>query len=185
MTRRTLARAAAPALGLAVAVAAVTPALAGSAAQAPSRVTLETKGGPNFKVNRYIQDTVHYSRDVTRVKSGGQVVLRDRSRQPHTLSLVRRGQLPRRIGQIDGCFEGGPCGNLAVAHGFINPDTGEEQEPTTPLVNVGAAGFNTPGDSILLAPRRTATIRVTAPKGSDRYFLCAIHPWMQGKLAVN
>ena len=185
MTRRTLARAAAPALGLAVAVAAVTPALAGSAAQAPSTVSLETIGGPKFKVNRYIQDSVRYSRDVTQVKSGGRVLLRDRSGQPHTLSLVRRGQLPRKLGQIDGCFEGGPCGDLAVAHGAINPDTGEQQEPTTPLVNVGAAGFNAPGDSIVIAPKGKATIRVTAPRGSDRFFLCAIHPWMQGKFEVR
>jgi hypothetical protein len=185
MTRRTLVRAAAPALGLAVAVAAVTPALAGSAAQAPSRVGLEMVGGPRFEPNRFVSDTMRFERDVTRVAPGGRVVLRDRTRNPHTLSLVRRSQLPRTFGQMNGCFEGGPCSKLAVDHGVINPDTGEEQEPTTPLVNVGAAGFNAPGDSIVIAPRGSATIRVTASRGSNRYFLCAIHPWMQGKFEVR
>ena len=102
----------------------MTPALAGSAAQAPSKVSLETIDGPKFKVNRYIQDSVRYSRDVTRVKSGGTVAIHDRSGQPHTLSLVRRGELPTKLRHIDGCFEGGPCGDLAVKHGAVNPDTG-------------------------------------------------------------
>lgn len=185
MTRRTLARAAAPALGLAVAVAAVTPALAGSAAQAPNRVVLETVGGPKFAPNRFVSDTMRFKRDVTRVASGGRVVIRDRTRNPHTLSLVRRTQLPRTFRQMNRCFGPGPCDDLAVEHGAINPDTGEEQDPTTPLVNVGAAGFNAPGDSVVIAPRGSATIRVTAPRGSNRFFLCAIHPWMQGKFEVR
>ena len=52
--------------------------------------------------------------------------------------------MPRKIRQIDGCFEG-LCGELAVAHGAINPDTGEEQDPTTPLVNAGRMASTSPG----------------------------------------
>ena len=101
---------------------------------------------------------------------------------PHTFSLVKRSQLPRTMKQMENCFGRGPCDDLALAHGAVNPDTGEEQEPTTPLVNVGAAGFNRPGDSVLIPPGGRTKVKITG--SSDKYYLCAIHPWMLGKVDV-
>ena len=182
MSRRRFARVAVPGLALVVATAIAVPAGAQSG-DASARVKLNTIGGVTFKANEYIQDNMRFSKDGVTVNTGDRLVLTDRTRQPHTLSVVRRKQLPRSVRGIDGCFEGGPCGELFVKHGAVNPETGEEQDPTTPLVNAGKAGFNQPGDSVLIPPRGKTTIRITGAK--DMYYLCAVHPWMQGKINVR
>jgi plastocyanin len=182
MSRRTFARAAAPALALAVAVAAVAPAVA---APAPSKATLKAVGKVEFKPNRYVKDGMHFNKDVVTVKSGGTLSLVDKTGQPHSFSLVKKGQLPRTMEQMEGCFGPGPCDELAVAHGAVDPETGEERDPTTPLVDVGKAGFDQAGDSVLIAPNGKASVKITAKKGTTLYYICAIHPWMQGKVVVK
>ena len=180
MSRRTLYGALVPAvamLAITVAVGSAT----GQGRRAPRRATLPVVGGSSFKQNRFIKDSVRFGRDVTLIRSGGTVTIRNRTREPHTLSLVKRSQLPRRVAQIDSCFDKGPCGPLAQQHGV----TEENKPPTNPLVNVGAAGFNQPGDSIFFAPRRSVKIRITAPRGRRLYFMCIIHPWMQGRFVVR
>ena len=181
MSRRKLARVTVPALAVALAAAVVVPAFAQPSASA--RVGLATIGGVTFKANRYIQDNMRFSKNSISADRGDTIVLTDRTKQPHTLSIVRKNQVPRRVRQIDGCFENGPCGELFVKHGAVNPDTGEEQEPTTPLVNAGRAGFNQPGDSVIIPPGGKATVRVTGSR--DMNYICAIHPWMQGKVDVG
>jgi plastocyanin len=181
MTRRTFARAAAPALGLLVAVAAVAPAVA---AEAPSKATLKTVGGMVYEPNRLVGDDMRFNKDVITIKSGGTLSLVDKTGQPHTLSLVKKGQLPRTMKQMDGCFGAGPCDELAVAHGAVD-ENGEQQDPTTPLVNVGKAGFDRPGDSVVNGPKQKGTVKITAKKGTTLYYICAIHPWMQGKIVVK
>ena len=49
-------------------------------------------------------------------------------------------------------------------------------------MNAGKAGFNQPGDSILIPPGGRTTVNVTGAR--DMYYLCAIHPWMLGKIDV-
>jgi hypothetical protein len=54
------------------------------------------------------------------------------------------------------------------------------------VVNVGKPGLNQPGDSILItAEDPVIKARVTAQAGTTLRFICAIHPWMQGKLIVK
>lgn len=181
MSRRKFARVVVPGVALLIAAAIVVPAVAQPNASA--RVSLNTIGGVKFKANRYVQDTMRFSKDSVSANRGDRIVLRDRTGQPHTLSLVRRNQLPRNMRQMERCFGPGPCDELAVAHGAINPETGEEQDPTTPLVNVGRAGFNQPGDSVIIPPRGRATVRISG--ANDMYYICAIHPWMQGTVNVR
>jgi hypothetical protein len=184
MSRRTLARAAVPALGLAVALAAVVPA---TAQNAPSKATLNVVGKPEFKVNRYVKDGMRFGRDITVVKSGGTLTIVNKTDQPHSFSLVKKSELPRNMAQMEGCFSPkGVCGKLAVAHGFIDPATGEErEEPTMPLVNVGKEGFDQPGDSVVFGPKSKTKVKITAKKGAQLSFLCGFHSWMQGKLDVK
>ncbi len=175
-------------LALAVAV----PALAATAA--PRHVTETTVGGEKFVPNRLIADTMHFKLGTVRIKSGGTITFVDKTKDAHTFSIVKKGQVPRTAKQVDNCFGPGPCDEIAIAHGAVNPDTGEEQDPTTPLVNVGKAGFNQPGDSVILAPAgggaaakahaSKTNVKITAPAGKTLYFICAIHPWMQGKVQV-
>jgi hypothetical protein len=180
MTRRKAKRLGLAGLAVLIAAAVAVPAFA---ATPPQKRTLRTIGGPEFKANRFVQDTMRFSRDRTVIRRGGKLRLVDRTDQPHSFSVVRKGQLPRTMRQMENCFGPGPCDDLAVAHGAINPETGEEQEPTTPLVNAGREGFNRPGDSVLIPPGGKVTVDITGAK--DLYYLCAIHPWMLGKIDVR
>jgi hypothetical protein len=180
MARRKLTRLGLAALAVIVAAAVAVPAFA---AAPPAKRTLRTIGGAEFKANRFVKDTMRFSRDVTVIRRGGKLILRDRTKQPHTFSVVRKGQIPSTMREMENCFGAGPCDDLAVAHGAINPDTGEEQDPTTPLVNVGREGFNQPGDSVLIPPNGKVTVDITGRR--DLNYLCAIHPWMLGKIDVR
>ena len=178
MSRRKLTRLAVPALAVLAAAVLVVPAVAQNK---PAKATQTMVGGTKFSPNRSIADTMHFKTNTISIKKGGTLTLVDKTKQPHSFSLVKKSQVPRKAAAVDACFEKGPCGKLAVEHGAINPDTGEEQDPTTPLVNAGKAGFNQPGDSVLIPPGGKAKVKVTS--AGPLYYICAIHPWMLG--AIN
>jgi plastocyanin len=178
MSRRKFARPAIGALAILVAAAVAVPALAA----APRNAQLKMIGGASMVPNRKVVDSMRFNLDTLRIQRGGKVTLIDRTDQPHSWSVVKAGQVPGNIRQMDACFGKGPCDELAIAHGAINPDTGEEQEPTTPLVNVGRDGFNTPGDSVLIPPGGRTSVKITADAGSTLNMICAIHPWMQNQV---
>jgi hypothetical protein len=179
MSRRKYARAGIAAIAAVVAVAVAVPAFAGSP---PARVTQPIVGGPKFVPNRLIGDTMHFKKDRLVVRKGGTITLVDKTKAPHSLSLVKKSQVPRSARAVDACFEKGVCAQLAVDHGFIDPVTGEErEEPTTFLVNKGKAGFNQPGDSVLIPPGGKAKVKVTSAQ--PLYYICGFHAWMNG--AIN
>ena len=180
MSRHKFARPAIGAVAILVAAALAVPALAA----APRNATLKTIGGAKMVPNRSVTDSMRFNHDVFSVQTGGRITLVDKTMAPHSFSVVKRGQVPANLRQMDACFGKGPCDDLAIAHGAINPDTGEEQDPTTPLVNVGKDGFNTPGDSVLIPPGGKTSVKVSAPAGSTLNMICAIHPWMQDKVKV-
>ena len=107
---------------------------------------VNTVGGAKMVPNRSITDAMHFKQDVVAVQTGGKITLSRQDEGSRTRSRSSSGARCRRnLRQMDACFGKGPCDELAIAHGAINPDTGEEQDPTTPLVNVGKDGFNTAG----------------------------------------
>ena len=178
MSQRKYVRAGIAALAVIAAAAVAVPALAGGA---PTRVTQKVVGSGKFVPNRSIADTMHFRKDQLSVAKGGTVRLVNTTGAPHTFSLVTKRQVPRKLADVDACFEKGPCGKLAVEHGAVNPDTGEEQDPTTPVVNKGKDGFNQPGDSVIIPPKGRLSVKVTSAQ--SLYYICAIHPWMLG--AIN
>jgi plastocyanin len=178
MSRRKYARAGIAAVVVGVAAVIAVPAIA---AAPPAQVTQKTVGGVKFVPNRMIADQMHFKLDRINIKKGGTITLVDKTKAPHSFSLVKKSEVPRKAAAVDACFEKGPCGKLAVEHGAVNPVTGEEQDPTTPLVNVGKNGFNQPGDSVLIPPGGKTKVKVTS--GQALYYICAIHPWMNG--AIN
>jgi plastocyanin len=180
MSRHKFARPAIGGLAILVAAALAVPALAA----APRNAQVKAIGTVKMIPNRSITDSMRFNRDIVSIQTGGKMTLIDRTKAPHTWSVVKRGQVPANLRQMDNCFGKGPCDDLAGAHGAINPDTGEEQEPTTPLVNVGKDGFNTPGDSVLMPPGGKTSVKITAGAGSTLNMICAIHPWMQNKVKV-
>ena len=179
MSQRKYLRVGIAAIATVVAAAIALPALA---ATPPSKVTQKIVGGTKFVPNRMIADTMHFKKDRLLVAKNGTISLVNTTGAPHTFSLVRKTQVPRTARGVDACFsEKGVCGKIAVEHGAVNPDTGEEQDPTVPLVDKGKAGFNQPGDSIIIPPKARRKVKVT--NAQPLYYICAIHPWMNG--AIN
>jgi plastocyanin len=108
---------------------------------------------------------------------------------PHTFSLVTQASLPKTPKARKGCFTPQHiCLSVAKWHGF-NPKT--EKISINP-VEAGPEGWSTlgsttaKGDSWFTGEKKSGTSltqQVTAEPGTI-YFLCAIHPWMQGKTTV-
>jgi hypothetical protein len=180
MSRRRFARVVVPALAVALAAIVVVPALA-QQGQAPNRATLRIKSGVEVKINRFISDKLRFGRDATEIRSGGTVVVRNPTEQPHTVSVVRRRELPKNTRQVERCFEGPPCSRFFEAH-QVNEQT---EEVGQPVVNAGKAGVNRPGDSVFIAPKGRTNLQITADRGTTLYFLCAPHPWMQSQFRVR
>ncbi|HEY7829310.1 MAG TPA: hypothetical protein VIC06_01950 [Solirubrobacteraceae bacterium] len=157
----------------------------GKKSKAPAKAKITIKGGPSFKVNGFIKDSVHFGTAMVPVSSGATVTLTNVSADEHTLSIVKQSQVPHSLAQIENCSV---CGEIAKSHG-VNPEGPPHSgPPPIPLVNVGAAGFDTPGDSIVIGPKghgSQVTFKVTAAPGTTLFFICAIHPWMQGRFLVK
>jgi hypothetical protein len=166
-------------LVLAVAVAGGSAAAAKKAPKkAPKNARIEMKGKTTVKVNKFIKDSVHFSPGKDSIRSGGTLTLRNRTDEPHTFSIVKKSDLPRRASKIEDCGSPGTiCDTIFTAHQFDqNGNAGK------PVVDVGATGIDQPGDSILLDPKQSTKVTVSAPKGTTLYFICGIHAWMQGQL---
>lgn len=167
--------------GTALVALALVPVVSG-AATAPANAKLGALFGQNYKINRYVQSNLRWSKDVTLVRSGGTVTISNKSPDEiHTLSVVTRSQLPRTTRQLDSCFPNGICGKFGKAHQF--PDG--NGPPGKPLVDVGGAGFDRSGDSIVINSKATVKIKIGARKGTTLRFMCAIHPWMQARFDVQ
>lgn len=111
---------------------------------------------------------------------------------PHTFSLVTKGSQPKTRKAQKSCFSPKKiCLAIAKWHGF-NPKT---EKITTPLVKTGPAGWSTmgdatgkKGDSWFTGEKKAGTSvtqQVTAEAGTTLYFICAVHPEMQGQVKVE
>jgi plastocyanin len=157
-----------------------------SAGTAPA-ATVEVRGGDILEPGQFIKNNFRFvPRNIT-VNSGDVVRWVDRDRDaddPHTVTIARKADLPQTIAQLDACYEpGGFCIETIEAH-----DPGlDEQPPFNFRVNRGGPGLNARGDSLLFGGPFDQAIRgrVTAAPGRTLYYLCVIHPWMQGSITVQ
>lgn len=108
---------------------------------------------------------------------------------PHTFSLVTKSSLPKTAKQRQACFTPGHiCLAIAEWHHF-NPKT---EKVGLDEVEAGPEGWSTmgsvkkTGDSWFSGEKPGGTVErvVTAKAGTTLYFMCAIHPWMQGSIKV-
>ena len=108
---------------------------------------------------------------------------------PHTFSLVTKGSLPKTPKARKGCFTPKHiCLSVATWHGF-NPKT---EKITKNPAKAGPAGWSTmgsvtkKGDSWFSGESKGGHFsqEVTAAAGTTLYYMCAVHPWMQGKVNV-
>jgi hypothetical protein len=156
---------------------------------APSKVTIKQKQGLKIKPNRYIQDELRWDKDTYTVKSGGtlHVVNTAADEGPHTLSIVKESDLPKTGKQVNRCSI---CEKLGKAHGA---DPNSDAPPKFPFLENGVGqatppSVDRPGDSGITGEGKkgeSIDLKVTAKAGSSLYFMCLIHPWMQGKLVVR
>ncbi len=110
---------------------------------------------------------------------------------PHTFSLVTQGSLPKTKGARQKCFTPKHiCKAIADWHGV----KGEGPVTINP-VEAGLEGWDTEGSSASKEGdswftgkkgqsfQQQVTVVSATPK--TIYFMCAIHPWMQGKTTVE
>jgi len=169
---------------LAAAGAAAGLALASSSAAGDA--TVKTIAADKVAINKYLQIGDHFAPGTVRVRSGGTLTFGYGSRddEPHTLTIVPAAQLPKTLAQMDNCRA---C-RLALGH-LKNPKAPPDQN--NPIVHwtldKGQSGLDEAGDSLAIQPGAHKTIKavVSAPAGTTLSFVCALHPWMQGKILVT
>jgi hypothetical protein len=167
---------------------------AGGAGASPSSASTVTtikavEVQPLVKINRFVQDTLRWNRDVYSVRSGGtlHIVNVAADEGPHTFTVVERKDEPKTAAQLFNCKI---CNALAKAHG-ANPNS--DAPPKYQYLENGVGqntppSVNEPGDSGVTGSGKkgeSIDLKVTAPKGTTLYFICLIHPWMQAKLVVT
>jgi len=180
-------------LGAAVALlaVAVVSSVAMASGRASSSVTTirAVEPAPVMKANKYIQINLRWNKDVYSVPSGGtlHIVNSAPSEGPHTFTVVQKKDLPRTGMQAFKCKV---CEKLAKAHGA---DPNSNAPPKYPFLENGVGqatppSVDVPGDSGITGQGKKGEhidLTVTAASGTKLYFMCLIHPWMQGEVDVS
>src|SRR3954465_3228236 len=171
--------------GLCLAVGVSGVAVAANTAAVSKSITIKQK--QSFKVvpNRYIQDGLRWDKDVYKVKSGGTVTVVNTAADegPHTFTIVKKKDRPKSL-------QCSICDKLGAAHGA---DPNSDAPPKFQFLKGGvgqdtAPSIDRPGDSGVTGSGQKGeriSFTVAAKKGSQLYFMCLIHPWMQAKLQVQ
>jgi plastocyanin len=173
--------------GLVVVLAGAVGAGLAFASSSAGGATIKTFAADKVAINKYIQDGVHFSPGTITVKSGSTITFEfgDKEMEPHTLTIVPKAELPRTVDQVENCRA---CQTYATPH-LKNPKA--EPGPNNPIIrwtlNKGPVGLDEPGDSLAIQPgaHKSISAVVAAPAGTTLYFVCAVHPWMQGKIVVK
>ena len=172
-----------------VAAVVATGALAARGTHSSVTTIKATSGPPKAVINRWIQDSLRWDKDVYHVQSGGtiHIVNLAAGEGPHTFTVVLKKDAPKTGLQIVNCKI---CNTLAKAHGA---DPNSNAPPKFQYLENGV-GQNTPpsvdkpGDSGVTGQGKkgeSIDLTVTAPAGTKLYFMCLIHPWMQAQLDVT
>ena len=135
-------------------------------------------GADQFIPNRVIKADYHFSPGPISVESGDSVTWNNGTDDEHTITLVEESQVPEDFEGVLECRD--PAG---VCRAALDVHFGTD--PPTDVIEAGAAGLDTPGDSLLVEEGGTVTAVISAPSGTDLYYICSVHPWMQGEIEVE
>lgn len=138
---------------------------------------IQTRGVEKIEPNELIYSTFRFSPEKAVVDSGQQLrfVHNDEGQDPHTATIVEQADLPTDFVETFNCRV---CNQALRAHfggGALTRKVDAD----------GDGGLSAPGDSLWFVPGQDVSMQVTAPSGTKLFYLCAIHPWMQGKIVVN
>jgi plastocyanin len=147
---------------LATVVAAAVVVFGGGAGAASTSVTIS--GQDSFSPNSFVKSTFHFTPGTITVRSGDTAQWINASADPHTVTVVKPGQVPSTVNQVFNCKV---CQSQA------------------PSANVGAAGLDAPGDSLFVRANGSVSAPVTAKAGTTLHYICIFHPWMQGVINVT
>jgi len=152
-------------------------------ASAGESMTVSTRGDNIVHPNTMISSNLRFSPGPVTVASGGTVtwVHADDTEEPHTVSVVEQSDLGDTFEEVFACFNPGSiCDQILTAHFTFGPvlDAFGPGNPAAPE-------FNEVGDSIFFGHGQSVEVTITAPSGTSLYYLCAIHPWMQGVIQVK
>jgi len=157
-------------------------AIVGSAAGGTPARTHQPKvvrllGQETFEANALVTSTLRFSPERSFPHTGERVrwIDRDKVPDPHTITLVRRGQLPTSLAEAFNC---------QACNAALDSHFGAGGPPVV-RVNVGQPGLDQPGDSLLILDGQSIGAQISASAGRNLFYLCAIHPWMQGQLRVG
>jgi hypothetical protein len=144
---------------------------------------------PKVVINQYIQDNLRWDKNVYKVPSGGTIHVVNMAAEegPHTFTIVAKKDAPKTGLQVVNCRI---CFQLAKAHGA---DPNSDAPPKFPFLENGVGqatppSVDLPGDSGVTGPGKKGEhieLTVTAAPGTKLYFMCLIHPWMQGEVDVT
>lgn len=145
---------------------------------AASPGTVAVRGGEQFVPNALIQSTFRFSPGMVSADTGQTLTWVDEDNvadEPHTVTLVDEADLPTDVEEVFECqAPGEPCGDALAAH-FGG----------APVIDVGSPGLDSPGDSLWFFADGSVSGTISAPAGSTLFYLCALHPWMQGSITVG
>ena len=155
----------------------------GAAAAGSGGPIVKTVGKFLIVPGQYAKDTVHFTPRVITVKSGETVTFKkiDKDPEPHTVTLSAKADLPKTAADLERCK---PC---RIALGHLKNPKNENSPIKTYVLDKGLPGFDVVGDSLALAPKgphKSGSVVISAPPGTTLYFVCAVHPWMQGEIKV-
>jgi hypothetical protein len=181
-------------VGVAVALGALAVVGIGGSASATSQSAKANPGVTKITAEFDRSDKRIFFDGPATVPAGDQLKIKNntnpRAIGPHTFSLVRQKDLPEGKKRLKACAKKlkGICGAIVKWHD-VNVQTGEVGENP---VEVGKNGWDQKGslkrkgDSVVLDRGRGQSYKapVTAPVGKTLYYICAVHPDMQGKLTV-
>jgi plastocyanin len=156
-----------------------------SSAATSKDVTITTRGKLSDVPTRFVvpnkpsRRTLYFSPGAARVRSGGTLTLKyaDKSDESHTVTIFKKRNLPKSFD--DRCRL---CRKVIRDH--QDPDD-PDAPPAKPLIDVGREGLDREGDSLYQQPKETVSATVSARRGAKLYYLCALHPWMQGSVTVR
>lgn len=174
------------------------PSAVGAEAQTAGKacgVTVEVNDHAKYVVNHYFLDAMRFAPGTVTIKSGCDLTFEfgaPDDNDPHSLSLIKETDLPRTTEQMETCKV---CKQIKADH------VGDPTEPAGPhnpivhwVVNVGKPGLDVPGDSLSIFESKSkgappghakVTVPVSAAAGTTLYYICGMHPWMQGKIVVT
>jgi plastocyanin len=161
------------------AIAAAVLLLPGNGVEARDR-TVETKGDNRMVPNAIIQSTLKFTPPRISIESGDTLTLvhDDRTQEPHSLTIANEDELPQDFDETFQC--GGPgtiCGDAF--------DTLPQTDFTFFDAPGTAAGIDGRLDTLWVDAGESASAVVSAPPDSELFFICIIHPWMQGEIRVR